>query len=472
MATITEAPKKTVFNFSDLVSRQKLFFRSGATRKISFRINQLKKLRSAIGKYEGELIEALNKDLGRDEVSSYVLEIGFILNEIDEAIRSVRKWARPNKVSTPLFHAKAKSYIQSDPYGTALIIAPWNYPFQLLIGPLVGSMAAGNTAIIKPSEISEHTSKVIYNLITENFDEQYLSVVEGDASVAKSLLEEKFDYIFYTGSTAVGKLVYKAAAKNLTPVTLELGGKSPCIIDKKVNVELAAKRIVWGKLVNAGQTCIAPDYLLVHSEIKDRFLDECKNQIEKMYGSDPQKSIEYCRIINKRHFERLKTYLEDGKIYSGGKLNAEERYIEPTILTEVSPDSRVMNEEIFGPILPVIEFEDLSEAIGFINERPKPLALYIFSSRQRVIDNVVESTSSGGVTINDTLMHIANPHLPFGGVGDSGIGAYHGESSFETFSHQKSVLHKSFVVDPPIRYAPFSELDFKLLKGLMKFFNR
>ncbi len=463
--------KKQTNLIKSLVQEQRAFFNEGATKDINFRIKQLKKLRKTIVDYQDKILDALYKDLRKSETEGYLTEVGFVLNDLDEAIAKTKNWARPKPVGTPLFHMKGSSYIHYDPYGVTLTISPWNYPFQLLLAPVVGAIAAGNTCILKPSEFAENTSKVIMEMVSENFDSNYLAVVEGGIPENIALLEEQFDYIFFTGSTQVGKIVYQAAAKHLTPVTLELGGKSPCIVDKHIQLEYTAKRIVFGKLINAGQTCIAPDYILVHKDIREKLVKEIKKQITSFYGEDPSQSSDYGRIINKKHFKRLMKLMKSGDICFGGQSNEEDKYIGPTLLENVQPDDPIMKEEIFGPILPIIEFNELEEAIQFINDRPKPLALYLFSKRQSHVDKVMRQTSSGGACINDTIMHIANPNLPFGGVGPSGIGAYHSESTFKTFSHEKSVLHKSFLVDVPIRYAPYGR-NSGILKMMMKYLNK
>jgi acyl-CoA reductase-like NAD-dependent aldehyde dehydrogenase len=357
------------------------------------------------------------------------------------------------------FPASAKIY--PEPLGVVLIIGPWNYPFQLNILPLVGAIAAGNCAIVKPSEIAANTSKVVAELINKTFDPAYIAAVEGGVETSQQLLAEKFDYIFFTGGTNVGRVVMEAAAKNLTPVTLELGGKSPCIVDSDISIENSAKRIVWGKFINAGQTCIAPDYLLVNRAVKSEFLTAVTETIRSFYGENPAESTDYCRIISERHFNRLAEFLKDGKIVIGGETNAEEKYIAPTVIDGVSWDAPVMQEEIFGPILPVLEYSDLEEAIALINSRPKPLALYLFSRDKQKQKRVLRDTSSGGVCINDTVMQGALTSLPFGGVGNSGIGSYHGKASFDTFSHYKSVLNKGLWFDLEWRYAPYKgKLDF------------
>ncbi len=470
-ATTALIPSETAY-ITKIIEKQRAYFATGVTRDVKFRVQQLKKLREAIVKNEKSLLEAMYKDLRKCETEGYLTEIGIVMNDINDAIDNTRKWTRNKHVPTPLFHAKASSYIKTDPYGNVLVIAPWNYPFQLAVAPMIGALAAGNTVILKPSEYALHTSKAVAALIREVYAEEYVAVVEGGIPETQTLLNEKFDYVFFTGSTNVGRIVYQAAAKHLTPVTLELGGKSPCIIDEKIQVSYSAKRIVSGKLINAGQTCIAPDYLLIHANIKDQLIAEMKKQINAFYGEDQQKSPDYGRIINKKHFKRLKSMMDkSGKIIFGGQTDEDDLYIAPTLLDDVAKDDPVMQEEIFGPLLPILTYTRLEDAIKFVNERPKPLALYMFSKSQKNIDKVMDETSSGGVTINDTVMHFANPNLPFGGVGASGIGAYHGRASYDTFSHQKGILHKSFLVDAAVRYAPYGK-NSSLLKMMLKYLNK
>jgi len=467
----TLVPTKTS-HITELIDKQRNYFATGATKNVNFRIEQLKKLRTLIVQNERIFLDALYKDLRKCDTEGYLTEIGFVLNDLDEAIANTKKWAKSKLVSTPLFHAKASSHIQPEPYGNVLIISPWNYPFQLLIAPMVGAMSAGNTVIGKPSEYAPHTAKALADLFANNFSEEYIAIVEGAVPETQALLSEKFDYVFFTGSTEVGRIVYQAAAKHLTPVTLELGGKSPCIIDERTHIEYSAKRIMSGKLMNCGQTCIAPDYLLVHEKVKDKIVAEMKKQTTSFYTSNPQESEDYGRIINKKHFNRLKRLMdESGTVIYGGQTDEDDLYIAPTLLDDIDKDDPVMQEEIFGPILPILVYSHLEDAIKFVNDRPKPLALYMFSKTQKNIDKVMNEVSAGGVSINDTLMHIANPNLPFGGVGESGIGAYHGTASFDTFSHKKSVLHKSFILDAPIRYAPFAK-NAKLLRTMLKYFNK
>jgi len=449
-------------NLEKLITGQRDFFSSSRTKDIGFRIEQLKTLEKAIKANEKNILEALKRDLSKPEFESYAAEIGFVLNEIKYASKNVWRWSKAERVRTPLLQFPASSYIYSESLGNVLIIGPWNYPFQLIMAPLVGSIAAGNCSILKPSEFAPASSKLIARLVEQNFDPGYLSAVEGGSDIAKKLLEHKFDHIFFTGSADTGRLVYSAAAKNLTPITLELGGKSPCIVDKNINIEYSAKRIIWGKFFNAGQTCIAPDYLLAHSSVKKMLLDSMAEYVKKFYEKTPG---DYAGIINQAHFERLSGLLE-GNIVVGGKTNISNLYISPTIITDVSWEDKIMQNEIFGPILPVLEYINLDEAIAKINKNPKPLAIYIFSNDKEVQDKILRGTSSGGVCINDCLSHISSEHLPFGGIGGSGIGNYHGKFSFDTFSHKKSVMKKSFRLDIPLRYPPYSQAALRLLKKI------
>lgn len=449
------------------VQTQRDFFRSGRTKEYHFRKEQLEKLRDLIQNNEDAIIEALHQDLGKHEFEAYTTEVGFVMTEIDEALGHLRKWMKPKKVGTPPFLQVASSRVQPEPYGNTLIIAPWNYPMQLLCAPLVGAIAAGNTAIVKPSELAPHTAALMARLLNASFDAGYIRVVEGAVQETQWLLSHKFDFIFFTGSTNVGKIVYQAAAKHLTPVCLELGGKSPCIVDTDIQLDYTAKRLIWGKLINAGQTCIAPDYLLVDQRIKDALIEKIQYYLKQFFGDNPQESDSYARIINERHFDRLVGYLDQGTILTGGQHDRDNLYIAPTLIEDVDLNDPIMQDEIFGPILPIITYGNIREVIELINDRPKPLALYMFSKNDRKIDTVLQNTSAGGVTINDSLMHIANSNLPFGGVGDSGIGGYHGKHSFDLFSHQKSILHRSFLIEEPIRYAPF-KVSRKWIKRIMK----
>ncbi len=439
----------------NIIDRQRAYFAAGYTKKVSFRIEQLKKLNKVIDAREADIIEALNKDFGKPPFETIATEIGIVKEEIEFAIKHLNYWARPYKVKSSLINYPSEDHIYSDPYGVVLIISPWNYPFQLIIGPLIAAIAAGNCAVLKPSEMTPHTSQVVEEIIYEIFDSEYIAIVQGGVETATSLLAEKFDHIFFTGSIKVGKIVMEAAAKHLTPVTLELGGKSPCIVDESAILDIAAKRIVWGKFVNAGQTCVAPDYLLVEESIKEAFKAKLVETISSFYGANPQDSKDFSRIINDRHFNKLTSYLEYGKIVTGGETDASERYIAPTIIDEVHWEDPLMQEEIFGPILPMITYKELNEAIYRITQLPKPLALYLFSEKSAVHKKVLTETSSGGVCINDTLSHYANPYLPFGGVGSSGMGNYHGKAGFLAFSHSKSVLKRSTWVDIALRYPPY-----------------
>jgi aldehyde dehydrogenase (NAD+) len=455
---------------SDLIKRQHDFFAGGSTRDVSFRLQQLDKLRSVLKSQERAILQALEADLRKPPVEAYTSELGIVLADIAFARRRVQRWAKPRRVKNPPIHKYTKSYIYPEPYGVALIIAPWNYPVQLLLSPLVGAIAAGDTAVLKPSEISPNTSRVLTRIIADTFDPVYIACVEGGPETAQALLNERFDYIFYTGSTTVGRLVMEAAAKGPTPVTLELGGKSPCIVEDDIQLDQTARRIVWGKYFNAGQTCIAPDYLLVNRRIRDRLLEKIRDTIIRFYGNDPKKSADYARIISDRHFDRLTGLLSKGRVFVGGQKDRGQRYIAPTVLENVSPTDPVMKEEIFGPILPVIEYDDLSQAIEFVNSRPRPLSLYFFSRDKEKQDRVLRETLSGGVCVNDTLIHITSPYLPFGGNGASGTGSYHGKASFDTFTHYKSVLKQTFLFDLTLRYLPY-RMPLGFYRWVMKLFK-
>ncbi|RXT05263.1 aldehyde dehydrogenase [Ammoniphilus sp. CFH 90114] len=439
-------------DYQALVNKQKQFFRSGKTKEMTYRLDALEKLRNGIREKEESLLHALKADLNKSEFEAYTAEIGVLLEEIRFTIKNLRVWMQPEKVKTPMTHLGSASYIYSEPYGTALIISPWNYPFQLAIAPLIGAIAAGNCAVIKPSELTPRTSEVLGDLISEMFPEEYISVVQGGVETSQALLGEKWDYIFFTGSVPVGKVIMEAAAKHLTPVTLELGGKSPCIVHEDANLKLAAKRTAWGKFMNAGQTCVAPDYLYLHRKIKEEFLRYFQEATEELYGAEPLKNLNYTRIVSEKHFRRLRSFMNNGDIFMGGKVNEEGLAIEPTVLTNITWEDPVMQDEIFGPILPVMEYEQLSEVIEGIHQHPNPLALYIFSESKTTQQEVLNQVSFGGGCVNDTLYHLASPYLPFGGVGNSGMGAYHGKGSFDTFSHKKGVLKQTTRFDIPFRY--------------------
>ena len=441
--------------FKQLIEEQRKHFATGKTKSLDYRLEQLKKLKQAILEQENSIVKALHQDLRKPELDSYLTEIRVSIQEIDYALKHLKKWAKPRRVKTNLEAFPSVAQIYPDPLGVVLIISPWNYPFALAISPLIGAIAAGNCAVLKPSESTPTVSQVIATLIQQTFSNAEIAVVEGDATVSQQLLAEKFDHIFFTGGTKIGQLVMEAAAKHLTPVTLELGGKSPCIVDTEIDLEETAKRIAWGKFFNAGQTCIAPDYLLVEQSIKEVLITKLQECIVNFYGTNPQTSPDYCRIVNERQFKRLQALLKDGDIVTGGQTDLAEKYIAPTLITNVSLESELMQEEIFGPILPILDYANLEDAIAFINQRPKPLALYLFSNNKSKQERILAATSSGGVCINDTIFQVGVIDLPFGGVGPSGMGAYHGKASFDTFSHYKSVLKKSFRFELNVRYPPY-----------------
>ena len=446
----------------EIRAKQESYFRSGATLDVRTRKANLVAFEKAVLKWEKPLCEALWKDLHKSYEESYIAEVSILLGEIRTHIRNVGKWTRPQRRPTPMKLFPSRSKIISEPLGTALIISPWNYPVQLLLTPLVGVISSGCTAVLKPSPYVPEVSDVIEKMIRDTFPEEYVAVVQGDRDVNTALLEQRWDMIFFTGSPSFGCAVMAAAAKNLTPVVLELGGKSPCIIDKDADIEVAAKRVAWGKSLNAGQTCIAPDYLMLHKNIKDKFLSELEKAFGELLGDDPQKSEHFVRIVNDAAFERLKGYLADGEVVFGGKTDKSERYFSPTVLDHVSPDSPVMQEEIFGPIFPVQTFSSLDEVIRFVSMREKPLALYYFGSQG---DKVLKHTTSGGSCINDVIMHIANENVPFGGVGMSGMGSYHHKRTFDVFTHYRSVISTPTWIDLPFRYMPY--MWFNAVKRLL-----
>lgn len=450
----------------NIIQEQRQFFNTGKTKDINFRIEQLKLLQQAIITHENYIYEALKADLHKPQLEAYVSEIGLCLEEIKHALKNIKSWTKPQAILTPITQFLSTAQINIEPLGVVLIISPWNYPLQLCLAPLVGAIAAGNCVILKPSEIAPNTSRILADIIQKTFDRAYIAIIEGGIETSQELLAEKFDHILFTGSTNVGKIVMEAAAKTLTPVTLELGGKSPCIVDADAPVETTARRIVWGKFLNAGQSCIAPDYLLVNKSIKSELLAAIAKCIKEFYGDNPLMSQDYARIINQKQFDRLTKLLQDGKIIIGGETNNSDYYISPTVIDEISWNAAIMQEEIFGPILPVFTYTDITEAIALINEKPKPLAIYIFSRNQQIQQQILQATASGGVCINDTLSHFVVLDLPFGGIGTSGIGSCHGKASFDTFSHRRSILNKSFLVDIKLRYAPYKD-KLKILKWLI-----
>ena len=439
---------------ANIIEAQRAYFREGATLGTEFRREMLKRLLNALHTWEKPLMEALWQDLHKSYEEALLTEISIVSVEIKNHLKNLDSWVEDEERHTPFKLFPSRSKIITEPLGNTLIIAPWNYPVQLLLNPLVGAISAGCTAILKPSPYVPNVARVLGQMIDDTFDERYIAVVQGNREVNKELLAQRFDLIFFTGSPSLGKQVMEAAAKHLTPVVLELGGKSPCIVDKEADIRLAAKRIAWGKSINAGQTCIAPDYLLVHSAVKEAFIKELQQQFKSLLGDNPKESKHFVRIVNDKAFARLVSYLNNGDIRFGGKYDAQERYIEPTLLDNVLPDAPVMQEEIFGPIFPLLTFERTEEAVKFINNREKPLALYYFGSEKKA-DRVLRRTSSGGACINDVIMHIANEDMPFGGVGNSGMSSYHGKESLLAFSHRRSVLSSSTKIDLPFRYMPY-----------------
>lgn len=453
-------------DFTTFVSNQKAYYNTGVTKTYAHRLAALKSLKQAIINFEPQIYQALYEDLGKSKEEAFLTEIGLVLSEITEAIKHLKSWMKPIRVKTPLVLFKASSKIYRDPLGTVLILSPWNYPFQLAINPLVGAIAAGNTAIVKPSSSSEKTAAVIDLMLKSVFEPVFVTTVLGSAVLAEKLLYEKFDHIFFTGSIPIGKKVMQIASENLTPVTLELGGKSPCIIDSNTDIQMAAKRIAFGKLINAGQTCIAPDYVFIKPELKSSFVEYYKKYVKEFYGESPLESDHYPKIISAKHVERLMGLTQNEHIVLGGKTNGIK--IEPTILDNITFDSKVMKEEIFGPILPLIDYQHIDDVIDILKTKEKPLAFYLFTNDKKIQDKVLSSLSFGGGTVNDTLMHFANHHLGFGGVGHSGMGNYHGIRSYKTFTHEKSVLTRSIKIDLPMRYHPISKTSDSIIRRILK----
>ncbi len=434
---------------------------------ITYRKERLKKLLSVLIRYENEIVSALHKDFKKCEFEAVLTETSYVISELKNTIKNIDKWAKPKWILPSLLNFPSSDYILSEPYGKVLIIAPWNYPFQLAFCPLIAAVSAGNQVVVKPSELTPNTSAIINTIVSEVFDKNHVQVIEGGVEVAQQLLSQRWDYIFFTGSVVVGKIVAKAAAEYLTPVTLELGGKNPCIVDENCNVKLTAKRIVWGKFINAGQTCIAPDYLLVHHKVKSKLIAALKEEIILAYGENPEISNDFPRIVNQKNWLRLNSFLENETILLGGQTNKYENYIAPTLLDESKLDSLVMRDEIFGPILPIISYQDESEIEIIISRYEKPLSLYVFSNNIKWAKEIVKKYSFGGGCINDTIIHFSNNRLPFGGVGHSGIGAYHGKLSFTTFSHKKAIIKKATWLDLPLRYAPYGN-KLKKIKKILK----
>lgn len=450
----------------EIIENQRTFFNTLATKDIQFRRKQLKTLHKALKDNEQLLQEAIYKDFKKSEFDSYTTELALLYKDIREARKMIFKWARKERVSTGIINFPASSYIVPEPLGVCLVIGAWNYPYQLSFAPVIAAIAAGNTVVLKPSELPKHTSAAMAKIVEENFDPAFFTVIEGGVEETQELLSQQFDKIFFTGSTKVGKIVYKAAAENLTPVTLEMGGKSPAIITESCNLKTTVKRVVWGKLLNAGQTCIAPDYVLVHKSIEGKFIEQLKSEITSQDFSFEKDN--YVQIINDSNFERLKRMLIPEKIVFGGETDSENRYIQPTLMTGVSLEDEVMQEEIFGPILPIITYETLDQAIRVVKKFPKPLACYVFTQKKSEKKRIQNEISFGGGAINETVMHITNPNLPFGGVGPSGIGNYHSEAGFKAFTHYKSIMDKPTWFDPFVRYSPHTSFRYKLMRWLMK----
>lgn len=450
-----------------IVERQRVFFRDGETLKIAFRKEQLRRLKAAVASRETAILDALYADLRKSAFEAYSTEVGLVYREISHALRRVSRWARPQRVPTDLFNLPGRSRLYREPYGVSLIIAPWNYPFQLLFVPLIGAIAAGNTVILKPSEYAPRTAAVVDRMIRDTFPEQYVAAVQGDAETARALTQLPLDHIFYTGSRRIGSKVMAAAAEQLTPVTLELGGKSPSIVDETANLDLAARRIIFGKSINAGQTCVAPDYLLVQESVHDALVERMTAVVGEFFGESPATHPRYSRIVNERHFDRLVGMIDESKVYFGGDTDREDLYIAPTIMTDVALEHPVMQDEIFGPILPVLKVPSLDAAIEVIQRNPKPLALYLFTRSREAERKVVRSVAFGGGAVNATIMHVASLHLPFGGVGSSGMGRYHGKASFDCFTNEKGVLRQPSFFDHGLAY-PNSRAGLGVLKRLLK----
>jgi aldehyde dehydrogenase (NAD+) len=453
-------------NFTDLIERQREYFDSGATRSLSFRMDALHKLQQALKTNEDLIAEALKKDLNKSSMETYMCETGMVREEISYHLKHLPQWFKQKKVKTPLAQFHAKSFIAPEPHGVALIMSPWNYPIQLCITPLVGAISGGNCAVVKPSAYALETSHAIAKILGEIYPPEYIKVVEGGREQNSALLEEKFDYIFFTGSVAVGKVVMEMASKHLTPVTLELGGKSPVIIDETANLKIAARRIAFGKVLNAGQTCVEPDYLLIHESIKAKFIEEFKNALQDFFPNGNM--AEMPTIISAKHFARVSSLIEGENAVIGGKTDKVRRFIEPTVLVDITPESKIMQEEIFGPVLPIMTYKNLGECIRYIRSHPRPLALYLFTESRETERQILSTCSFGGGCINDTIIHLATSQMGFGGVGYSGMGSYHGKLSFDTFTHYRSIVRKSTWIDLKMRYHPYTDKNFKLIRKFMR----
>lgn len=460
-------PQTDVSLIPAMVDRVRATYRSGKTRPLAWRERQLKSLIAMLEENEKAFSDALRHDLGKPTAEGYITDIAFVISEVKLMLKNLKKWNRPVRVPSPIVTQPSKSRLIPEPLGVVLVIAPWNYPVQLLLVPAAGALAAGNTVVLKPSEVSGAVSRVLGELVPKYLDQDAVAIVEGGVQETTELLAQQFEHIFYTGNGKIGRVVMSAAAKNLTPVTLELGGKSPTIIDKSANVRVAARRVAWGKWLNAGQTCVAPDYVMVHESVKARFIDELRSAITEFYGDNPHASESYGRIVSSRHFDRLRTLLSGGTVVVGGDAIADDRYIAPTVLVDVDLDSALMHEEIFGPLLPIISMSSVDDAIRFITDRPHPLALYVFAEDKKTVGKVLAETTAGGVTVNGTLMHLTSPHLPFGGVGESGMGGYHGKAGVRVFQHMKPVLARGTKLDPSLAYPPYTDRKLKIFRKVL-----
>ena len=449
-----------------IIEKQRAYFESGATRPLAHRLWALRRLKTVIRENERQITDALLSDLNKPREEAYLCEIGIVYEEIRYHLKHLRRWMKSRAVPTPIAQFRSKSFVSPEPYGVVLIMAPWNYPLQLCLAPLIGAISAGNCAVVKPSAYAPATSRVVAKIVKEAFPPEYITAVEGGREENSALLRERFDYIFFTGSVSVGRLVMEAAARNLTPVSLELGGKSPVIVDESADVTVAARRIAFGKTLNAGQTCVAPDYVFVERSIKEKFVAAYREAIAEFFPDGNMQSFPH--IVNDKHFDRLVGLMQGERVLLGGQSDREKRFIAPTLLDEVSPDAPIMQEEIFGPLLPILSFESIEEPIDYIRKNPKPLALYLFTKSRAVERRVLDTLSFGGGCINDTVIHLATPHMGFGGVGESGMGSYHGKASFDTFSHMRSIVRKAFFPDLPMRYRPYSEKKDKLIRKFLK----
>lgn len=453
---------------SEKIEKLREFYNEGNTLDVSFRLKQLGKLKDLISSNEDKIIEALNKDFNKSRLESYLSEIDVVVKEIDKHISNLKKWVKPKSVKTPISQWPGSNYTLSEPYGVCLIMAPWNYPFQLIMAPLIGAISAGNCSVLKPSEVSPHVASLIEDLVPQYFESNYITVINGGVETSQKLLAQKFDYIFYTGAEFVGKIVMRAASEHLTPVTLELGGKNPCVVDKEIDIEVAARRIAWGKMFNWGQTCIAPDFVYVHSSVKEKFLKHLKAEFKNQLGDSKNNIENYQKIINEKHFLRLNKFLQGSNIIYGGFIDQEKLFMEPTVISINDWSHSSMQEEIFGPVLPILEFSDHSDLINLLKQKAKPLSFYLFSDNKKLHHRYSYELSYGNLTINDCLVQYTNSELPFGGVGNSGMGSYHGKSSFDTFSHVKTITKRKTIFDVSIRYRPYTEKNLKLLRNILR----